>query len=312
MNSEPITKILYIEDNAANYRLVHRLLSQAGFEMYWAEEGTAGIELAVRVRPDLILMDINLPGLSGFELTSKLRNQLGFKEIPIIAITAKTQRSDRETALVSGCNGFIPKPIDPFNFVSQIKNYLEGRQERLDKGAEGRALRQFNVQLLEHLEQQLHEACEANQKLTDTQQVLEIKNKSLTRLLSLGKDILHEYDIWQLFKKILHSLFLEVPCDFFAVYLQHSSASYWEGLRLVGDELEQAPVLQEEHPFIQKVLGLETEDDWLQGPSLLAMPVWTDGYHLDIWQINGQPCLLLYLDRKNEGTLRGFWAFDRA
>jgi len=311
MNRESTIKILYIEDNAANYRLVQRLLSQAGFEMHWAEEGTAGIDIASKVRPDLILMDINLPGLSGFELTSKLRNQLEFKDTPIIALTAKTQKSDRETALVAGCNGFIPKPIDPFNFVSQIKSYLGGRQERLEKNLEGRALRHFNVQLLEHLEQQLHEAREANQKLTDTQQVLETTNKSLTRLLSLGKDTLREYDTWQLFKKILYSLFLEVECDSFTIYLQHSSASYWEGLRLVGDELEQAPVLQEDHPFIQKILSLETEDDWIQGPSLLAMPIWTDGYHLDIWQANGQPCLLLYQDRKNEGVVRGFWAFDR-
>ncbi|MDR2697578.1 MAG: response regulator [Holophagales bacterium] len=311
MNSESTAKILYIEDNAANYRLVHRLLSQAGFEMYWAEEGTAGIDLAIRVKPDLILMDINLPGLSGFELTSKLRNQPEFKETPIVALTAKTQKSDRETALVAGCNGFIPKPIDPFNFVSQIKNYLGGRQERLDKGIEGRVLRQFNIQLLEHLEHQLHEAREANQKLTDTQQVLETTNKSLTRLLSLGKDTLREYDTWQLFKKILYSLFLEVQCDSFVIYLQHSSASYWEGLHLAGDELEQAPVLPDEHPFIQKIIGLEIEDDWIHGPSLLAMPIWTDGYHLDIWQTNGQPSLLLYQDRKNEGAARGFWAFDR-
>jgi len=311
MSNESSARILYIEDNPANYRLVHRLLSQAGFEMYWAEEGAAGFDIASQIQPDLILMDINLPGLSGFELTSKFRNQPEFMDTPIIAITAKTQKSDRETALVAGCNGFIPKPIDPFNFVSQIRTYLGGRQECLDKGSEGRALRHFNVHLLEHLEQRLQESQEANRKMLEAQQVLETTNRSLTRLLTLGQNILREYDPWQLIKRVLRSLFLEVQCDSFAVYMQHPSSSYWEGLRLSNGELEQAPVLQSDHPFIQKLLSMEAGNGWIQGSSLLATPIWTDGYQLDIWQYNGQPCLLLYLDRKNEGAVRGFWAFDR-
>ena len=311
MSGESNIKILYIEDNPANYRLVDRLLSQAGFEMYWAEEGTAGFDLAAQIKPDLILMDINIPGLSGFELTSKFRNQPEFTSTPIIALTAKTQKSDRETALVAGCNGFIPKPIDPFNFVSQVKTYLGGRQEWLDKGSEGRALRQFNVHLLEHLEQRLQEAQEANQKLVETQQLLETRNRSLARLLAVGQDILREYDPWQLLKKVLRSLFLEFQCDSFVVYLQHPSNSYWEGLRLADGGLEQAPVLQGDHPFIQKLLDMETRNGWIQGPSLVAAPIWTDGSQLDIWQNNGQPCLLLYSSRHGEGAVRGFWAFDR-
>ena len=311
MSSESNIRILYIEDNPANYRLVHRLLSQAGFEMYWAEEGAAGFETAEKVHPNLILMDINLPGLSGFELTSKFRSQPEFRDTPIIALTAKTQKSDRETALVAGCNGFIPKPIDPFNFVSQIRTYLGGRQECLDKGSEERALRHFNVHLLEHLEQRLQESQEANQRLLEAQQVLETANRSLTRLLILGQNILRESDPWQLIKRVLRSLFLEVQCDSFTVYLQHPSNSYWEGLRLIDGELEQAPVLQNDYPFIQKLLSLETGNGWIQGSSLLAAPIWTEGYQLDIWQINGQPCLLLHMDHKNEGALRGFWAFDR-
>jgi CheY-like chemotaxis protein len=279
--------------------------------MYWAEEGVAGFDLALQAQPDLILMDINLPGLSGFELTSKFRNQDEFKDTPIIALTAKTQKSDRETALVAGCNGFIPKPIDPFSFVSQIKTYLSGHHERLDKGAEGRALRKFNVHLLEHLEEQLQEAHEYNRKLTETQQILETTNKGLNRLVALSQGILSEHDTWQIAKKVMHSLFLEIPCDSFAMYFRHPSNSYWEGLRLVEGELEQAPVLQEAHPFIQKLHYLDTNEGWLYGPALLAMPIWIEGYQLDIWLHNSQPCLLLYLDRKNQGPPHAFWAFDR-
>ncbi|MDR1841804.1 MAG: response regulator [Holophagales bacterium] len=311
MNQETNIRILYIEDNPANYRLVHRLLSHAGFEMYWAEEGAAGFDLATQVLPDLILMDINLPGLSGFELTTKFRGHPDFKDTPIIALTAKTQRSDRETALVAGCNGFIPKPIDPFNFVSQIRAYLGGLQERLDKGAEGRALRHFNVHLLEHLEQQLQEAREANEKLLETQQTLETTNKSLARLISLGQNLMREYDPWLLLKRMLHALFLEITFDTFTIYLQHSSSSYWEGLHLAEKDLAQSPVLLSDHPFIQRLLQMDVGNGWFEGSSLLAMPIWTEGYQIDIWQSNGQPCLFLNLNRKNRDYIRGFWAFDR-
>ena len=311
MSSDTGKKILYIEDNPVNYRLVHRLLSQAGFRIFWAEEGSAGFDLAIETSPDLILMDINLPGLSGFELTSKFRNQPEFKDTPIIAISAKTQKSDRDTALIAGCNGFIPKPIDPFSFVSQVRAYLGGRHERLDKGSEGRALRQFNVQLLEHLERQLHEAQDANQKLTDAQKELESTNKSLARLVSLGQSLLLEYDPWMLLKRVLDSLCVEVPFDSFHVYLQHSSGTYWEGLRLAGDEFVGAAVLHVGHPFVERLHGLEHRQDWIHGASLLALPIWTDGYQSDIWLNNGQPCLLVNFARHRENYIRGFWAFDR-
>jgi len=320
MSSDHTIKILCIEDNATNYRLVQRLLSQAGFEMFWAEEGASGFELALQVAPDLILMDINLPGLSGFELTSKFRSRQEFADTLIIALTAKTQKSDRETALVAGCNGFIPKPIDPFAFVGQIKNYLGGRQERLDKGAEGRALRQFNVRLVEQLEQQLHEAQDANKKLTEAQRILEATNKSLTKLVSLSQSIMQERDAWQLLRKVANSLLLEVPCDNFAIYMQHPSRSYWEGLHLSGGGLEPAPILPEGHLFIQKLHNMDAADEWLQGPALHSLPIWSEGYQMDIWRHSGQPCLLLHLDRENAGengsesiaVPRGFWAFDRA
>jgi CheY-like chemotaxis protein len=303
--------VLYIEDNAANYRLVHRLLSQAGFDVFWAEDGAAGFDFALQTKPDLILMDINLPGLSGFELASKFRNQPELMDVPIIAVSARNQKADKETALVAGCNGFIPKPIDPFAFVSQVKAYLGGHQERLDKATEGRALRQFNVQLLGHLEQQLQGAQEANIKLMETQRTLEDKNKSLARLVALGQGMVREHDAWHLLRMVLDSLFLEVPFDAFAVYLQHPSGAYWEGMRLEGEYLAQAPVMHPDHPFMRQLLLTEAEDGWLQGASLLAMPIWTDGYQSDFWLANGQPCLFIDFDHHGGGRIRSTWIFDR-
>ena len=88
-------KILCIEDNAMNWRLVQRLLSQAGFEPHWAEDGLRGYELAVELKPALILLDINLPGLSGFEVATKIRQNPSMDGVLIVALTAKTMRSDR-------------------------------------------------------------------------------------------------------------------------------------------------------------------------------------------------------------------------
>ena len=148
-------RILCIEDNAMNWRLVQRLLSQAGYEMHWAEDCLKGYELALALRPSLVLLDINLPGLSGFEVATKLRRTPELEGLLIVALTARTMRSDRETALVTGCDGFISKPIDPFLFVGQVEAYLGGQRDRLEQGREGVALRQFSQQVVDHLETQL-------------------------------------------------------------------------------------------------------------------------------------------------------------
>ncbi len=133
-------KILCVEDNPMNWRLVQRLLSQAGYEMHWADDGLKGCEMALALRPALILLDINLPGLSGFEVATKLRQSRDMDGTLIVALTAKTMRVDRETALVTGCDGFIPKPIDPFLFVGQVEAYLGGQRDRLDQDREGAVL----------------------------------------------------------------------------------------------------------------------------------------------------------------------------
>jgi hypothetical protein len=110
---------------------------------------------------------------------------------------------------------------------------------------------------------------------------------------------------------VLRPLFLEVRFDAFSAYLQHASGAYWEGLRLEGGALAQAPVMHPDHPFIQQLSLVESEDGWLQGAPLLAMPIWTEGYQSDIWLANGQPCLFMDIDRLGGGRVRSVWAFDR-
>lgn len=119
------TKILYIEDNFANRMLVSRILKVEDYEVFEAEDGPTGIELAMKEKPDLILMDVNLPDIDGYELTSKMREIPELANTPIIAMTANVMQGDREKSLNAGCDGYIPKPIDVDVLPDQIANFLE-------------------------------------------------------------------------------------------------------------------------------------------------------------------------------------------
>ncbi len=303
-------KILCIEDNPINYRLVQRLLAQAGYEMHWAEEGLKGFEMAMELKPDLVLLDINLPGLSGFEVATKFRQQPELKDLPIIALTAKTQKSDRETALVAGCNGFIPKPIDPFAFVRQVEGYLGGQRERLEKSREGAVLRSFNVQMLEHLEVQLKEAQEANRKLTATQQELEARNRSLSQLLGLGQSLLLEHDPNSLVLRVLEQVQSIVGAQSLAAYRLHPSGGYWEGFRWQGERFEVAPTLSRDHTFCQRLRTL-ADAGLIHGTQLRSHRIWEEGLSLGFWWPGSEMSLQVLKNRQAENEIWGFWTFAR-
>jgi len=304
-------RILCIEDNPINWRLAQRLLQQAGYEMHWAEEGLKGYEMALALKPDLVLLDINLPGLSGFEVASKFRLHPDLSRIPLVALTAKTLKSDRETALVAGCDGFIPKPIDPFAFVKQVESYLDGHREQIEKAREGPALRQFNVQVLGHLELQLKESQEANRKLLEAQGALESRNQSLSRLLTLAQGILAERDAKTLLRRILAQVRLEVQAESLHAYRIHSSEGYWEGLRWSGQAFEDAPILANTHGFLSRALQLP-KGTLLRGAKLRASRIWEEGLQLGIWKPGMDGSLLVLKDRQEDAKLWGFWAFERS
>lgn len=120
----PAKRILYIEDNFQNRRLVKKLLRMSGYEMIEAEDGLQGIAIAARERPDLILMDINLPGIDGLEATSRLKSSPDLSYIPIIALTAAAMRGDRERIMAAGCDGYLQKPIDNVQLINTVKFYI--------------------------------------------------------------------------------------------------------------------------------------------------------------------------------------------
>lgn len=121
-------KILLIEDNEQNRYLATFLLEKSGYSVVPASNGATGIELGSSFRPKGILLDIQLPGLDGYEVARALRRNPSLNDVPIIAVTSYAMAGDREKAMAAGCDGYIEKPIDPETFVSEIeKFFLRGR-----------------------------------------------------------------------------------------------------------------------------------------------------------------------------------------
>ena len=118
-------KILYIEDSPSNRLLVRRILVVEDYEVLEAEDGIIGIEIARQEHPDLILMDMNLPDVDGYEMTRRIRATPELADIPIVAMTANVMEGDREKTLAAGCVGYIPKPIDVDELPRQVAQFLK-------------------------------------------------------------------------------------------------------------------------------------------------------------------------------------------
>lgn len=119
-----LAKVLVIEDNEFNLELVTDLLESRGHRVISATKAIEGIALAQCSRPDVILIDISLPGMDGIEATRRLKSQEQTARIPVIAVTAHAMKGDKERALGAGCSGYITKPIDTRKFVTQVESFL--------------------------------------------------------------------------------------------------------------------------------------------------------------------------------------------
>ena len=117
-------KILVVEDNEINMYLCSRILRKGGYKVIPATSGEEGVELAIKEKPDLILMDIQLTDMDGLEATKRIRESEADGEIPIIALTSYAMVGDKEKALAAGCTGYIEKPINPDTFLAEIEEYL--------------------------------------------------------------------------------------------------------------------------------------------------------------------------------------------
>ena len=117
-------KILVVEDDEKNMYLIGFLLKNKGYEVLEAWTGEEGVELAIKERPDLIIMDIQLPDIDGLEATKRIRESEADGKIPIVALTSYAMTGDREKALDAGCTDYLEKPIDPETFIGEIEKHL--------------------------------------------------------------------------------------------------------------------------------------------------------------------------------------------
>jgi len=127
-------KILVVDDNNDSRELVVKVLKNQGYEMIEAIDGEDALEKAVSEKPDLILMDISIPKMNGYEVTKRLKSLDEVKKIPVVALTAHAMRGDRAKALEAGCEGYISKPINVRELPAQVKSYMRGKWESIFGG----------------------------------------------------------------------------------------------------------------------------------------------------------------------------------
>ena len=124
---EEKSTILYVEDNPDNRMLVKRILHAENYKLLEATNAVQAINLLENTTPDLILMDINMPDMDGYTLTTRIRSMPGLKRVPILALTANVMRGDKEKTLEAGCDGYIQKPLDVDQLIREIEKFLARR-----------------------------------------------------------------------------------------------------------------------------------------------------------------------------------------
>lgn len=160
-------RILYIEDDPASRRLLAQMLRYGGYEVLLADRGLAGIDMARREQPDLILTDIDLPDINGQALTTLLRREPRFRQTPIVALTGQSA-ARAETALAAGMTGFLTKPIEMARLLDRLRFYLDGGHDRIDTQTMLAAQQQYTQDVVQNLEQRVR--------------LLERNNETLRRL----------------------------------------------------------------------------------------------------------------------------------
>jgi two-component system cell cycle response regulator DivK len=124
MPSQDKGTILYVEDNIDNRTLVRRILLSEDYSLIEATNAAEALKVLEGTKPDLILMDINMPDMDGYTLTAKIKALPGFQRVPILALTANVMRGDKEKTLEAGCDGYIQKPLDIDQLVKEVERFL--------------------------------------------------------------------------------------------------------------------------------------------------------------------------------------------
>ena len=173
-------KILYIEDDPDSRVMMADILDLNGFAFIGASRGLEGIRMATNDSPSLILLDINLPDMDGYEVTTLLRSIKALDSVPIIAISVETNDQSRERILSAGCDGFISKPINIKEFLGMIDEYLTGRKDLIAPEDEKKYLTEYNIRLGERLQNKIEEMEKINKNLISMNEELGQSQRQLT------------------------------------------------------------------------------------------------------------------------------------
>jgi signal transduction histidine kinase len=244
---ERSTKILYIEDDPQNRMLARAVLEAAGYTVIDAEDGLSGIEAAIRETPALILLDINLPGVEGYEVVGILKSFPKLVNTPVIAVTAYAMEGDRQRTLVAGCDGYIQKPIDVDAFPSQIRDFLHGKRERVEEREEGLYLRELNQRLVYRLLSQVEELRRVNEHFIRRAAQLEELHRAVQGVTS-------ELGVTALLEKMLPALAAALGSRSLAVELVDPPGAR---VAATGDRPEQKK-------SVLAGSGRETESGWAE------------------------------------------------
>jgi two-component system NtrC family sensor kinase len=241
------TKILYIEDNPENRMLARAILEAEGYTVVDAEDGLAGIEAAVSEKPALILLDVNLPGVDGYEVVAILKSFPTLATTPVIAVTAYAMEGDRQRTLVAGCDGYIQKPIDVDAFPRQVAEFMEGRRDRVEEREEGFYLRELNQRLVYRLVNQVEELKRVNHHFIRRARQLEELHRAV-------QDLTSELGVTALLERFLPSLARALGSASLAVELSEPA-----GIRVaVRGNAAEAP------RGLLARSGLEASDEWTE------------------------------------------------
>ena len=117
-------QVVYVEDNYHNRRIVHKILGAYGYHVHEASDGRTGLQLIQDMHPDLVLLDISLPGIDGIEVVGRLKASSEYSDIPVVALTASAMVGDRERFLGAGCDDYLSKPVAALDLIRKVKAYL--------------------------------------------------------------------------------------------------------------------------------------------------------------------------------------------
>lgn len=190
--------LLYIEDDESTRKLVLRILSSSYFEVYEASTALEGLSLVKQNQPDVILVDLDLPDLTGLEFSTKIKSDPKLKHIKIIAVTGKKEFSSKEKTIIAGCDGYIPKPFDIDTLPNQILEFLKKEKEELPPDQKELLVSEYQAELVNKLEEKIRLLQDLNNKLSENYKLLSQKEAELreqnNKLLKLTyiSNILHK------------------------------------------------------------------------------------------------------------------------